>query len=155
MFGFLSALKYEESIARIPLVLMTGDFTEEGLHFHWGSDSGEDTEALDYIGEQVARVLRGDACAAAGFDSRRKHCLTDTASSGGTFSRSEGNAESPGPAVTAGSSKYPSNLPLCMPYPVICPRLLIFAANGANDVGFSFALRRPHVPSWATMSFKS
>ncbi len=38
------ALKAEEEAARIPIVLLTDDITQEGMHFHTGTDSPDNSE---------------------------------------------------------------------------------------------------------------
>ncbi|MDQ2687488.1 MAG: ATP-binding protein, partial [Armatimonadota bacterium] len=57
LFELISALKVEEEAARIPIVLMSEDIADEGIHFHMGSDSTDNTASLDYICEQIGRVL--------------------------------------------------------------------------------------------------
>lgn len=57
LFELISALKVEEEAARIPIVLMSEDIADEGIHFHMGSDSADNTASLDYICEQIGYVL--------------------------------------------------------------------------------------------------
>jgi PAS domain S-box-containing protein len=63
IFDLLLALKSEEDMARIPLILLTPDIPEEQLHFHLGTASQESTAAMEYLSDQVARLLRGDELA--------------------------------------------------------------------------------------------
>ncbi|HEX5323659.1 MAG TPA: ATP-binding protein [Capsulimonadaceae bacterium] len=65
IFDLLMALKSEEDMARIPLILLTPDIPEEQVHFHLGTTSQESTAALEYLSDQVARLLRGDEPAVA------------------------------------------------------------------------------------------
>lgn len=57
LFELILALKVEEEAARIPILLMSEDVADEGIHFHMGSDSVDNTAALDYICEQIGHVL--------------------------------------------------------------------------------------------------
>lgn len=57
-FSLVLALKAEEEAARIPIVLLTDDIPDEGIHFHLGCDAGDNVVSLDYICEQLARALR-------------------------------------------------------------------------------------------------
>ena len=56
LFELLNALKAEEEAARIPIVLLTEDVSQEGLHFHTGA-AADNTALLDYLCEQLHRVL--------------------------------------------------------------------------------------------------
>jgi CheY-like chemotaxis protein len=60
IFDLLLALKSEEDMARIPIVMLTPDIPEEHLHFYLGTTSLESTAAIEYLSDQVARLLRGD-----------------------------------------------------------------------------------------------
>lgn len=64
IFDLLLAMKSEEDMARIPIVMLTPDIPEEHLHFHLGITSFESTAAMEYLSDQVARLLRGDEPAA-------------------------------------------------------------------------------------------
>ena len=57
LFELISALKVEEEAARIPILLMSEDIADEGIHFHMGSDSADNNASLDYICEQIGHVL--------------------------------------------------------------------------------------------------
>ena len=59
MFALLTALKAEEEAARIPIVLLTDDISQKGIHFHLGSDAADNTILLDYLCEQVSRAISG------------------------------------------------------------------------------------------------
>lgn len=61
LFELISALKVEEEAARIPIILMSEDIADEGIHFHMGSDSADNNASLDYICEQIKRVLVAEA----------------------------------------------------------------------------------------------
>ena len=56
LFELLNALKAEEEAARIPIVLLTEDVSQEGLHFHTGA-AADNTALLDYLCEQLHRVI--------------------------------------------------------------------------------------------------
>lgn len=60
IFDLLLALKSEEDMARIPIVMLTPDIPERHLHFYLGTTSLESTAAIEYLSDQVARLLRGD-----------------------------------------------------------------------------------------------
>ena len=57
LFELLNALKAEEEAARIPIVLLTEDVSQEGLHFHTGPAPADNTALLDYLCEQLHRVI--------------------------------------------------------------------------------------------------
>ena len=57
MFALLTALKAEEEAARIPVMLLTDDISQQGIHFHLGSDAADHTILLDYLCEQVSRAI--------------------------------------------------------------------------------------------------
>ena len=57
LFDLISALKAEEEAARIPIVLLTDDISDEGIHFHLGGDLWDNNISLDYICEQLRQVL--------------------------------------------------------------------------------------------------
>ena len=57
LFELISALKAEEEAARIPIVLLTDDISDEGIHFHLGGDLWDNNISLDYICEQLRQVL--------------------------------------------------------------------------------------------------
>ncbi len=57
LFDLISALKAEEEAARIPIVLLTEDISDEGIHFHLGGGLAENNISLDYICDQLERVL--------------------------------------------------------------------------------------------------
>ena len=57
LFDLISALKAEEEAARIPIVLLTDDISDEGIHFHLGGDLWDNNISLDYICEQLSQVL--------------------------------------------------------------------------------------------------
>lgn len=57
LFELLSALKVEEEAARIPIILLSEDIADQGIHFHLGSDAADNTVSLDYICEQLGQVL--------------------------------------------------------------------------------------------------
>jgi len=59
MFALLTALKAEEEAARIPIVLLTDDISQKGIHFHLGSEAADNTILLDYLCEQVSRAISG------------------------------------------------------------------------------------------------
>lgn len=65
LFDLLTALKAEEEAARIPIVLLTEDISDEGIHFHLGGDLDDNNVSLDYICDQLERVLAGPEPAAA------------------------------------------------------------------------------------------
>ena len=49
----ITALKAEEEAARIPIVLLTEEISQEGLHFHTGTTAADNTALLDYLCEQL------------------------------------------------------------------------------------------------------
>jgi len=57
VFEFVGALKAEEEAARIPIIMLTDDIADTGIHFHLGSDIADNTLSLEYIGEQLGRIL--------------------------------------------------------------------------------------------------
>lgn len=57
LFELLSALKAEEEAARIPIILLSEDISDEGIHFHLGNDTRDNNVSLDYLCEQLSRVL--------------------------------------------------------------------------------------------------
>jgi len=57
LFDLINALKAEEEAARIPIVLLTEDVSQEGLHFHTGAAAVDNTALLDYLGEQLHRII--------------------------------------------------------------------------------------------------
>ncbi len=57
LFELLSALKVEEEAARIPIVLLSDDVSDQGIHFHLGSDAADNNVSLDYLCEQLGRIL--------------------------------------------------------------------------------------------------
>ncbi len=61
LFEFISALKAEEEAARIPIVLLADDIADTGIHFHLGSDAADNTASLDYLCEQLGRILPAPA----------------------------------------------------------------------------------------------
>ena len=56
-FALILALKAEEEAARIPIILLTDDIPDEGIHFHLGCDAGDNAASVDYICEQLSRAL--------------------------------------------------------------------------------------------------
>jgi len=59
MFALLTALKAEEEAARIPIVILTDDISQKGIHFHLGTDAADNTILLDYLCDQVSRAISG------------------------------------------------------------------------------------------------
>ena len=59
MFALLTALKAEEEAARIPIVILTEDISQKGIHFHLGTDAADNTILLDYLCDQVGRAISG------------------------------------------------------------------------------------------------
>ena len=57
LFDLLTALKAEEEAARIPIVLLTEDIAQSGLHFHVGADLESSGALLDYLCEQLSRSI--------------------------------------------------------------------------------------------------
>ena len=57
LFELISAIKGEEEAARIPVLLLSEELSDQGIHFHLGSDVGDSSVSLDYICEQLSRVL--------------------------------------------------------------------------------------------------
>ena len=57
LFDLLSALKAEDEAARIPIVLLTEDVSQEGLHFHSGAAAAADTALLESLCERLHRVI--------------------------------------------------------------------------------------------------
>jgi PAS domain S-box-containing protein len=58
LFDLLKALKSEEDLSRIPLILLTRNGARGVEHFHLGSDGAELPATLDYLGQQIARIVR-------------------------------------------------------------------------------------------------
>jgi CheY-like chemotaxis protein len=61
LFALITALKAEEEAARIPIVLMTDEIPQEGVHFHAGTDSADTAFLLDYLCEQIGQAVSGKA----------------------------------------------------------------------------------------------
>jgi len=61
LFALITALKAEEEAARIPIVLMTDEIPQEGVHFHAGTDSTDTSLLLDYLCEQISQAVSGKA----------------------------------------------------------------------------------------------
>ena len=59
LFALLTALKAEDEAARIPIVLMTDDMSQEGIHFHAGTDASDTTLLLDYLCDQIGHAIAG------------------------------------------------------------------------------------------------
>ena len=59
IFALLTALKAEEEAARIPIVILTDDISQKGIHFHLGTDAADNTILLDYLCDQVGRAISG------------------------------------------------------------------------------------------------
>ena len=59
LFSLLTALKAEDEAARIPIVLMTDDMSQEGIHFHAGTDAADTALLLDYLCDQVSQAVAG------------------------------------------------------------------------------------------------
>lgn len=59
MFTLLTALKAEEEAARIPIVILTDDISQKGIHFHLGTNAADNTILLDYLCDQVSRAISG------------------------------------------------------------------------------------------------
>ena len=57
LFDLISALKAEEEAARIPLVLLTEDIPDEGIHFHLGGGIVDNNISLDYLCDQLSQIL--------------------------------------------------------------------------------------------------
>lgn len=57
LFEFIGALKAEEEAARIPIIMLADDIADTSIHFHLGSDVADNTLSLEYIGEQLGRIL--------------------------------------------------------------------------------------------------
>ena len=57
LFELILALKAEEEAARIPLVLLTDDIPQDSLCFHVGTEAVDNAALLDYLCEQIARVM--------------------------------------------------------------------------------------------------
>ena len=57
MFSLLQALKAEDEAARIPIVLLTDDLSQEGLYFHAEMEAVDNAALLDSLCEQLARVI--------------------------------------------------------------------------------------------------
>ena len=57
LFDLLAALKSEEEAARIPIVLLTDDIPDEGIHFHLGGGPADNAVSLDYLCDQLRQVL--------------------------------------------------------------------------------------------------
>jgi len=61
LFQLISALKAEEEAARIPIVLLTEDIAQEGIHFHLGSASSDNAALLDYLCEQLGHAVAAES----------------------------------------------------------------------------------------------
>ncbi len=59
LFSLLTALKAEDEAARIPIILMTDDMSQEGTHFHAGTDAADTALLLDYLCDQVEQAIAG------------------------------------------------------------------------------------------------
>ncbi len=57
LFELITVLKAEEEAARIPIVLLTEDISDEGIHFHLGGGPADNSVSLDYICDQLERIL--------------------------------------------------------------------------------------------------
>ena len=57
LLALLQALKAEDEAARIPIVLLTEDLAQEGLHFRAGIDDTDNMALLDSLCEQLARLI--------------------------------------------------------------------------------------------------
>ena len=57
LFALLQALKAEDEAARIPIVLLTDDLSQEGLYFHAEMEAVDNAALLDSLCEQLARVI--------------------------------------------------------------------------------------------------
>ncbi len=57
LFELILALKAEEEAARIPLVLLIDNIPQDGLCFHVGTEAVDNAALLDYLCEQIARVM--------------------------------------------------------------------------------------------------
>ena len=57
LFDMLTALKAEEEAACIPVVLLTDDIPQSGLHFHMGADMDGCGELLDYLCDLLSRAI--------------------------------------------------------------------------------------------------
>lgn len=57
LFELISAIKGEEEAARIPIILLSDEISDHGIHFHLGSDIGDSNVSLDYICEQLSHIL--------------------------------------------------------------------------------------------------
>ncbi len=59
LFALMTALKAEEEAARIPIVLLTDDVSQEGIHFHVGTDAADNAVLLDYLCDQISGAISG------------------------------------------------------------------------------------------------
>ena len=59
LFALMTALKAEEEAARIPIVLLTDDVSQQGIHFHVGTDASDNALLLDYFCDQISRAISG------------------------------------------------------------------------------------------------
>ena len=57
LFELIMVLKGEEEAARIPIVLLSDELSDRGIHFHLGSEAGNSSASLDYLCEQLGRAL--------------------------------------------------------------------------------------------------
>jgi len=57
LFDLICALKAEEQAARIPIVMLTNDIAPTGFPVYAGGDRTDNTLSLEYVGEQLARLL--------------------------------------------------------------------------------------------------
>jgi CheY-like chemotaxis protein len=53
----IGALKVEEEAARIPIVLLSEDISDAHVHRHAGSRAADNASALEYLYEQLTRVI--------------------------------------------------------------------------------------------------
>lgn len=58
LFELMRALKNEEDVARIPVVIETIDISTNDIHFHLGTEGVDASVAIDYLVEQVAHVMK-------------------------------------------------------------------------------------------------
>ncbi|MDR3707676.1 MAG: ATP-binding protein [Capsulimonadaceae bacterium] len=57
LFEMMRALKSEEDVARIPIVIETEEITADEIHFHLGGESIDASVAIEYLVEQVTQVV--------------------------------------------------------------------------------------------------
>lgn len=57
----IAALKVEEEASRIPIVLLTEDISDSHVHRHAGSRAADNTSVLEYLYEQLTRVISTSA----------------------------------------------------------------------------------------------